>query len=138
MAFAIAPDVTTAYEGQSPPLPSDTRIEYMLGVVSARLRLLLPTLEDRIAADSSGDLGTLAKDIVVQATVRRLAPTGGGPEVQSQTQQAGPWSTTVRYTTDKAGIFSDDDLDLLRGENAPSTLGPIGTIPLRRTDWYIP
>jgi len=137
MAFAAVPDVTSAYEGQSPPLPSETRIETALAVVSARLRLLLPDLEDRIGTDIGGDLAILAQDVVVQATIRKLAPTGG-QQVQSQTQQAGPFATTLRFTTDTSGTFPDDDLDLLRGTAVASSIGPIGTINVGRPDWYIP
>lgn len=138
MAFAEPTDVTSAYEGQSPPLPSETRIGTALAVVSARLRLLLPTLEDRIAeaGGAASDLAVLAKDVVVRAVINRLSPTG--QQVQSQTQQAGPYATTYRFTTDKTGIFPDEDLDLLRGDSLPSTLGPIGTIQLRRPNWNIP
>jgi hypothetical protein len=125
--FATTSDVDKAYEGT---LPAGDRVQYLLDAVSARLRILLPTLEDRIA--ESVDLGVLAKDIVVQAVVNRLPGQQSG--IESQTQTAGPWSTTVRYTQDRSGTFSDEDLLLLGGSVATSS-GTIGTIRLGRPDW---
>lgn len=135
MAFAGPTDVTDAMEGMSPPLPSETRIERTLDVVSARLRLLIPDLERRITASRDNDLAALAEDVVVRATIRRLAP-DTGPEAQSATQQAGPFATTVRYRQDKSGTFPDDDLDLLRGGSLG--LGGVGTIKLGAPDWTYP
>jgi hypothetical protein len=127
--FATPTDVDTAYEGT---LPAGDHVQYLLDVVSARLRILLPTLEDRIT--DSPDLGLLAKDIVVQAVIRRFP--GQTQGIASQTQTAGPWSTTVRYTQDTSGTFSDEDLRVLGGVTTVST-GSVGTIrigPL--TDWH--
>lgn len=134
MAFAGPTDVLNAMEGLSPPLPSEDRAQSALDVVSARLRLLIPDLEARIAESDSTDLAILARDVVIQAAVRKLTPSGG-PEAQSTTQQAGPWSTTVRFRQDKSGIFPDADLDLLRG--GTGSLG-FGTIKLGRPDWVRP
>lgn len=140
MAFAVPTDVTNAMEGLSPPLPSEPRIQRELDVVQARLRILIPDLEARIAAldltlapEAQNDLATLARDVVVAAVVRRLS-TAGGPEAQSETQQAGPFATTVRFRQDKSGTFPDDDLDLLRGySTSPSWRA--GTITLAPSDW---
>lgn len=132
MVFAEPPDVATAYEG-SLPTGSEVRVQYLLDTVSARLRLLLPDLEDRIAADTSGDLALLAKDVVVQSVIRRL-PGDNQQQTSSQTQQAGPFATTLRFTTDKSGTFPDADLDLLRG-TAASSMGALGTIRLGMVDW---
>jgi hypothetical protein len=126
--FATPEDVDTAYEGT---LPDEARVQYLLDAVSARLRILLPTLEDRIA--DSDDLGLLAKDIVVQAVINRLPGQQSG--IESQTQTAGPWSTTVRYTQDRSGTFSDEDLAILGGVTAASSSGTVGTIKLGRVDW---
>lgn len=131
MEFATPTDVTDDYEGLSPPLPPETRLQSLIDIVSARLRLLLPDLETRIADDATGDLAVLARDAVVQATIRRARP--GGQQVQSETQQAGPFQTTQRFTVDRAGIFYDDDLDLLRG--GPAVGFPLGTIRIGRPDW---
>lgn len=125
MAFAEPTDVDTAYEGT---LPEGDRVQYLLDTVSARLRILLPTLVDRIAEDTSGDLGMLAKDIVVQAVIRRFP--GSTQQVQSQTQTAGPWSTTVRYTQDQSGTFTDEDLRVLGGVPSTTSSGSVGTIKL--------
>jgi hypothetical protein len=98
--------------------------------------VLLPTLEARVATDD--DTALLAKDIVVQAVIRRL-PGSSSQNVQSQTQTAGPWSTTVRYTTDTSQTFSDEDLRLLGG--VPASLGAggsVGTIKLKPIEWYYP
>jgi hypothetical protein len=126
-------------EGLSPPLPLNDRIQRELDIVSARLRLLIPDLEARIAAaelllveDQPNDLAILTRDVVVQATKGRLT-SGNGPETQSTTQQAGPFATTVRFRQDKSGTFSDDDLDLLRGYG--SGTGTAGTIKLGAVDW---
>lgn len=131
MVFAGPTDVETAYEG-SLPAGSEARVQYLLDTVSARLRRLLPTLEERIAAEDAeafgeSDLSLLTKDTVVQAVLRRLP--GTVQQVESQTQSAGPWSVTNRYTVDSTQTFSDDDLDLLRGSPAASHTG-IGTISL--------
>lgn len=122
--FAEPTDVSTAYEG-SLPVGSEDRILYLLDVVSARLRILLPTLQERASTDD--DLATSAKDVVVQAVLRRLP---GGQQTESQTQTAGPYSTTFRYTTDRSGTFPDQDLDLLRGTDGAATSGRVGTIKL--------
>jgi hypothetical protein len=139
MAFAVPTDVTSAMEGMSPPLPSDDLIQLRLAVVEARLRLLIPDLEARIetaelllVGDQQNDLAVLARDVVVQAAIRKLTNTSG-PEAQSTTQQAGPFATTVRYRQDKSGTFPDDDLDLLRGGTGGT--GSIGTIKLGAVDW---
>ena len=134
MPFATPTDVDTAYEGT---LADEGRVQYLLDVVSARLRILLPTLEDRIADPDGGDLGVLAKDIVVQAVIRRLP--GQTQGIESQTQTAGPWSTTVRYTKDTSGTFPDEDLAILGGQPLlEKTSGRVGTISIGRPDWYIP
>jgi hypothetical protein len=125
--FAVPTDVETAYEG-SLPVGSEARVQYLLDVVSSRLRLLLPTLEDRMADDV--DLTLMAKDIVVQAVIRRLP--GSQQQVQSTTQSAGPWSVTNRYTTDASETFTDDDLTLLGGATAGTR---VGTIKLGWPDW---
>jgi hypothetical protein len=131
-AFAQPTDVSAAYEGLSPPLPGDTRVQYLLDVASARLRALLPTLEQRIADADSGDLALLAKDVVVQAVIRRAQPTGA--QASSQTQQAGPFQTTVRFAVDRTGWFTDDDLAMLAGIPR-SGLHAMGTIKLGLVDW---
>jgi hypothetical protein len=135
VVFAEPTDVETAYEGTL-PAGSENRVQYLLDTVSARLRVLLPTLEARVATDD--DTALLAKDIVVQAVIRRL-PGSSSQNVQSQTQTAGPWSTTVRYTTDTSQTFSDEDLRLLGG--VPASLGAggsVGTIKLKPIEWYYP
>lgn len=128
MPFATPTDVDTAYQGT---LPVEGRVQYHLDAVSARLRILLPTLVARI--NDSPDLGILTKDIVVQAVIRRLP--GQVQNVESQTQTAGPWSTTVRYTKDRSGTFSDEDLAVLGG-SAGEVSGAVGTIKVGRPDWH--
>lgn len=136
--FADETDVETAYGGSLPG--TEGRVTYLLNLAIARLRLLLPALED--ATENDPDLALLAKDVVVQAVIRRLPLGDGSQQVQSQTQSAGPWSTTVRYTEDRSETFSDDDLDLLRDalsrlDVGASTIG-VGTIRLGRPDWTYP
>lgn len=136
--FADETDVETAYGGSLPT--SEARVTYLLSIANARLRILLPALTAAVADDE--DLALLAKDVVTQAVIRRFPTGDGGPQVQSQTQSAGPWSTTVRYTEDRSETFSDDDLALLR--EALLRLGVIiastgvGTIKLGRPDWTFP
>lgn len=139
-AFAEPTDVETAYEG-SLPSESEDRVQYLLDTASARLRLLLPSLEARIAAadlvaaavepEAESDLTLMARDVVVQAVIRRLP--GSQQQVASSTQAAGPFSTTLRYTADSTQTFSDDDLALL----APSPIGAggVGTIKIGRPNW---
>ena len=127
MVFAGPTDVDTAYEGT---LPDGGRVQYLLDTVSARLRILLPGLEER--AIDNEDLALLAKDIVVQAVIARLP--GQTQSIESQTQTAGPWSTTVRYTRDRSGTFSDEDLLLLSG-GVTSAGATIGTIKVGRPNW---
>lgn len=126
--FAEPTDVETAYGGSLPSSP-EGRVEYLLDTVSARLSKLLPSLVERIADDP--DLAMLAKDAVVQAVIRRL-PAIGGPQVASETQGAGPWTHTVRYTQDRSRTFSDEDLALLRDQPAGLSMGTIG---LGLVDW---
>lgn len=133
MTFAEPTDVDTAYEG-SLPAGSGERVQYLLDTLSARLRKLLPTLVERVAGDE--DLAMLAKDTVVQAVIRRLP--GASQSIQSQTQTAGPWSTTVRYTTDSSGTFSDEDLRLLGGVVDVDSGGMVGSIRLGLVDWNNP
>lgn len=132
MAFAVPTDVATAYEGSSPLDAESPRLKYLLDTVSARLRLLLPDLETRTAHNE--DLALIAKDIVVQAVLRRL-PGDHAQQTQSRTEQAGPFQTTYRFTTDRSGTFPDEDLDLLRGETRQSSLGAMGTIRLGMVNW---
>lgn len=133
--FAQSTDVTTAYGASLPG--STERVDYLLGIANARLRVLLPTLAAAVADDE--DLATLAKDVVVQAVIRRLPLSNTGPQVESQTQAAGPWSTTLRYSEDRSGTFSDDDLDLLRDAlgrlDTTRVSTGVGTIKLNPTDW---
>lgn len=136
MAFAGPTDVDTAYEGNL-PAGSERRVQYLLDTVSARLRILLPNLEERIEDDD--DLRLLAKDVVAQAVIRRLP--GVTQSVESQTQSAGPWSTTVRYTADVSGTFSDEDLTMLGGTpvgTVTASTGTVGTIKLGFPDWSNP
>lgn len=137
MVFAVPTDVETAYEG-SLPAGSEARVQYLIDTASARLRLLLPKLEDRIAAadlaaGGTSDLALMTRDAVVRAVIRRLGSTGQ-PQVSSQTQSAGPWTVTNRYTTDSSRTFPDDDLDLLRGHSRGS--GAMGTIKLGLVEWH--
>lgn len=134
MAFASLQDVKTAYEGTI-AAEAEARVQYLLDTVSARLRILLPDLTQRIADDDTDqqDLSILTKDIVVQAVLRRLP--GNAQQVRSQSQGVGPWSTTLTYTTDSTGTFSDEDLAALRGSSALSS-GRVGTIKLGTlVDW---
>lgn len=129
--FAVPTDVETAYEGSLPgPGVNSPRLQYLLDVISARLRGLLPDLETRAALNP--DLALLAKDAVVQAVIRRLP--GSQQQTQSETQTTGPWSYTKRYTTDSSQTFPDDDLDLLRGVPVGAT-ADVGTIRIGRPDW---
>jgi hypothetical protein len=136
--FAVPTDVETAYEG-SLPAGSEERVQYLLNVVSARLRLLMPTLEARIvAADAAveppateSDLAIMARDVVVQAVIRKIP--GSQQQVQSTTQSAGPWSVTNRFTTDASETFPDDDLSLLG--YLPAGSGEVGSIRIGRPDW---
>lgn len=138
--FAVPTDVETAYEG-SLPAGSQARLQYLLDTVSARLRILMPSLEDRIVAADEvaqivnpgvrSDLAIMARDVVVQAVIRKMS--NGTQQVESTTQTSGPWSVTNRFTTDSSQTFSDDDLALLGG----ATVGGqrVGTIKLGRADW---
>lgn len=133
--FAIRTDVETSYGGSS--LPGTTaRTDSLLATASARLRILLPGLAAAVLEDA--DLALLAKDVVVQAVIRRLPLGDGNQQVQSQTQTAGPWQTTVRYSEDRSETFSDDDLALLR-DALSRTIDPVGTaagtIRLGTPDW---
>jgi hypothetical protein len=128
--FAVPTDVVTAYEGSLPGGADSPRLLYLLSVVSARLRRLMPTLEDRMADDA--DLALMAKDVVVQAVIRRLP--GSVQQTSSETQTSGPWSVTTRYTTDSSQTFSDDDLALL-SDGAALGLGGVGSIRTGRPDW---
>lgn len=138
--FAEPTDVETAYEG-SLPSGSSQRVQYLLDVVESRLRLLLPSLSENIAEKEAldppnTDLKVTARDVVVQAVLRRLP--GSNQQVESQTQTAGPWSVTNRFTTDKSGTFPDEDLDLLSGlaGTASRAGGTVGTIKLGLVDWH--
>lgn len=136
--FADETDVETAYGASLPTSPE--RVTYLLSNANARLRILLPSLA--AAVDDDEDLAILAKDVVAQAVIRRLPMASGGPQPESQTQSAGPWTTTVRYTEDRSETFSDDDLALLRDalsrlDVGASTTG-VGTIRLGRPDWTYP
>lgn len=139
MAFAGTNDVATAYEGSVPSGP-EGRVQYLLDTASARLRILLPDLVARIAAaeptdpTEPNDLALLAKDVVVQAVIRRL-PGDNAQQIRSQTQQAGPFQTTQSFTVDRTGTFPDQDLDLLRGSTVEGQ-GAMGTIHIGRPDWY--
>jgi hypothetical protein len=137
--FAVPTDVETAYEGSLPGGVDSPRIQYLIDVVSARLRLLMPTLEARIvAADAlavppatESDLAIMTRDVVVQAVIRKLP--GNAQQTSSETQTAGPWSVTKRYTTDSSQTFPDDDLSLLG--YLPVGSGEVGSIRTGRPDW---
>lgn len=134
--FAIRTDVETVYGGALPG--TNARTEYLVRTANARLAILLPALEAAVADDD--DLADIAKDIVVQAVIRRLPLVNGEPSVQSQTQTAGPWTTTVRYTEDRSETFSDDDLALLRevlNRTTENVATSAGTIRLGRPDWTL-
>ena len=130
MAFAEFEDVGLAYEGTIAE-SSRERVQYLLDTLSARLRLLLPTLEDRTA--SNADLALAARDVLIQAVIRRMS--GSTQQVRSESEGVGPFSRTLTYTTDPAGIFPDEDLALLGGTPMTSASGTVGTIRLRRPDW---
>lgn len=135
MPFAVTGDVTGLFDGT--PAPTNARVEYYLGAAEARLRLLLPDLEARIADTTNPrrtDLATLAKDVVVQAVLRKLSNTAG-PEVRSQSEGVGPWSTTVTFHTDRTRTFSDADLDLLRAVPLHGQAN-MGAFQLGLTDWH--
>jgi hypothetical protein len=135
--FATRTDVQIEY-GSS--LPGTTeRTDSLLQIASARLRILLPTLQT-VIDDGDEDLAIMARDVVVQAVIRRLPLGSEDQGVQSVTQTAGPWQHTVRYTEDRSGTFPDDDLNLLRGALS-RTVEPLqtaaGTIKLGRPDWTL-
>lgn len=134
--FATRTDVEIAYGGSSLP-GTPQRADMLLSTASARLRILIPGLA--AVAENNADIALLAKDVVVQAVIRRL-PLSSEQQVQSHTQTAGPFQTTVRYAEDRSETFSDDDLALLRqaltratgGDTAPAGAG---TIRLAAPDW---
>jgi hypothetical protein len=130
--FAEVDDVEEAYEGTISE-SGGRRVQYLLDTLSARLRLLLADLPARIDADESGDLALAAKDVVVQAAIRRMG--GTTQQVRSESEGIGPFSRTLTYTTDKSGTFPDEDLALLGGASVV-TSGTVGTSQLRRPDWY--
>lgn len=135
--FATRPDVVLAYGGSSLP-GSEDRTDSLLRTASARLRILLPTLQAAVAADPEGDIALLAKDVVVQAVIRKLPIGDGTRGITSQTQTAGPWQHTVRYTEDASETFPDDDLELLRTALSLTTdqvVTGAATIRLGRPDW---
>lgn len=135
--FATRTDVETSYGGSSLP-GSTARTDSLLSIASARLRILLPGLAE--AVENDDDLALLAKDVVVQAVIRRLPLGEGGQTVQSETQTAGPWQYTRRFTEDRSETFADDDLALLREALSRATVdltthSGAGTIRLGRPDW---
>lgn len=134
--FATRTDVEIAYGGSSLP-GTPQRADMLLSTASARLRILIPGLA--AVAENNADIALLAKDVVVQAVIRRL-PLSSEQQVQSHTQTAGPFQTTVRYAEDRSETFSDDDLALLRQALARATGGDTapagaGTIRLAAPDW---
>ena len=126
--FAEFEDVEKAYEGTIPSA-GEERIQYLLDALSARLRLLIPDLTVRTAANP--DLEITARDVVVQAVIRRMP--GSTQQVRSESEGIGPFSRTLTYTTDSGGDFPDQDLALLGG--GPVGVGTIGTIRLGPVDW---
>lgn len=141
MPFATLADVRTAYEGTIPESGAATdRVRYHLDVVNARLRTLLPALEDRIDAapvpggQSVSDLAILARDAVVNATLRRM-PGATAQQVRSETQSAGPWSYTQTFTTDSTRTFSDEELAVLYDAAPYPGGGAVGTVKLGLADW---
>ena len=129
MSIAEITDLDLAYEGDPIPEAGRARAQYLLDTVSARLRVLVPDLAARMA--DSEDLTVLAKDVVVQAVIRKL-PGETGPEVRAETQGMGPFSTTVSFHRDRTGTFSDEDLALLGGGPTKRT----GTIRLGLPNWH--
>jgi hypothetical protein len=134
--FATRTEVETEYGSSLPGTP--LRTDTMLQTVSARLRILLPGLAEAVADNE--DLAILARDVVIQAVIRRLPLGSEDSGVQSVTQTAGPWQHTVRYTEDRSGTFPDDDLADLR-RALSHTREPVqtaaGTIKLGRPDWTL-
>jgi hypothetical protein len=130
VTFAEITDVRAAYEGTIAEGAAETRVQHILAAVSARLRLLAPDLAVRAAKDS--DVATLAKDVVVNAVINRIP--GSTQQVRTESESAGPFSRSFTYTTDKSGMFSDEDLALL-GVTTVSRSGTVGTIKLGRVDW---
>lgn len=130
MSIASIEELDLAYEGGTIPEADRLRVQRLLDTVSARLRVLLPSLVERMAGNE--DLTLLAKDAVIQAVIRKL-PGETGPEIRSETQGAGPWNTTVTYHRDRTGTFSDEDLTLLGSAQAQNRTG---TIRLGLPDWH--
>lgn len=130
MAFAEWDDVTEAYEGTITE-SGRGRVQYLLDTLSARLRLLLPGLQERTTGND--DLALAAKDVIVQAVIRRMV--GTTQQVRSESEGVGPFSRTLTYTTDRTGTFPDEDLAILGGSPASTSSGSVGTIRLRRPDW---
>jgi hypothetical protein len=126
--FAEFEDVKRDYEG-SIPTGAEQRVESFLGSLSARLRMLVPGLAERVAVDE--DLAIVARDAVVRSVIRRMS--GTTQQVRSESEGIGPFSRTLTYTTDTGGDFPDEDLVLL-GLHSPGS-GPIGTIRLGVPDW---
>lgn len=129
MSIAEIPDLELAYEGTITEA-GRARAQYLLDTHSARLRVLLPTLADRMVDDEN--LTLLAKDVVVQSVIAKLEP-DSGPQVRSESQGVGPWNTTVTYHQDRSGTFSDEDLALLGGGHRRQR---VGTINVGRPNWH--
>ena len=83
-----------------------------IGDASALLRTLVPGLDDRIAADTSGDLAAVARSKVVDAVLRFLRNPDGAKQLQ---ETIGPRSYGVTFDGESTGVFfTEDELAALR------------------------
>lgn len=83
-----------------------------LGDASALLRTLIPGIDARIAADSTGNLAAVAKSTVADVVIRFLQNPNGAKQLQ---ETIGPRSYGMTLDGRPTGIFfTDGELDSLR------------------------
>lgn len=127
MDYANAQDVADAYEADIPEAAT-ARVDYLLRSTSARLTAAIPALPGWVTGGQVD--AELARDVVVKAVMRQLRNPTETSQTQTQSQSAGPYSTSVTYRQGSTGasLFDPADLRLLQPASSPSG-------PIRMTPW---
>lgn len=140
--WADAQDVVDAWIGPDAPSNAE-QIDLWISRASRLIRYHVPTIQQRIDDDLTGDLAETVKDIVVTMVTRVYRNPEGIRQVNSTT---GPFTDSRTFGGDTPGglYLSDEELARLNGSVADTRAYTVSMIPAdsyyanrRQTDTWV-
>jgi hypothetical protein len=138
VAWTTAADVIDAWIGDDAPTDSN-KVGIWIAKAEREVRVQVPDITDRIAADSTGDLLANTMDVVISMVQRVFRNPEGVRQVSEGT---GPFSGSKTYGGNHPGALYLTDEELQKISPAGSNTGAftVDTIPLSSpaSPYYVP